>query len=140
MMPPRPESRYVAVCGPGAQAAGVPGSPYALPESCMLIDRASGITSQLNDPRIDSPLNAMYESGAPSGWLRVGYVETRNPKVPMTMPLYLRQYGGRSRVDYRVVDSNGIALNALTNVREKASGDVVHISPYGEYTIVLYDT
>lgn len=92
---------------------------------------------------IDSPIVQVYGRGPSGPWERVGYVYTDSDKAKpeeKTMKLYARQRDySRNRFDYRVVDSNAVPIDIDRNKKWLDSGDTVHVTGYGQYTVKIYD-
>lgn len=140
------------VCGsgtygvpPGSMAPIAPqATPYIVPDTCYSISSRTGAITNMVDPRLSSPLNQIFSRGPSSGWQRIGFVakeggrDKTTDSSAKTMPLFMRAYGGRSRYDYRVVDSNGVAIDVATNARWKDDDDVVEVTAYGKYKVKIY--
>ena len=94
------------------------------------IEAPSLENSQLdNDGWPMAVLPQIYTRGVPGPWQRVGYVVSSHEEVKdKTMPLFARKLEYRSnRYDYRVTDTNSVAIEVAHNVRWLNDGDKVHV-------------
>jgi hypothetical protein len=86
-------------------------------------------------------LPQIWERGVPGPWQRVGYVVSKHEDTKdKTMPLFARKLEFRSnRYDYRVTDTNSVAIEVANNVRWLESGEKVHVDgrPH-PYTVKVY--
>jgi hypothetical protein len=88
-----------------------------------------------------NPLPQIYSRGVYGPWQKVGYVVSSNePVKDRTMQLYARIIDRRrDRYDYRVTDTNGVAIDIDSGVKWKSSGDIVKVDGrIDPYTIKLY--
>lgn len=116
ILPPyMPERRIV--CDP----SGVYGCGLEAPslENSMLI----------NDGWPDMVLPQIWQRGPPGPWQRIGYVvSTHEDTKDKTMPLFAKKLQFRSnRYDYRVTDTNGVAIEVANNVRWLNDGEKVKV-------------
>ena len=92
----------------------------------------------------DSPLSRILQREAVGPWTRVGYVTTGESSSAQsrdrTMALYAQTVDTRrNRYNYRVADSNGIALDLAEKVIWIADGEAVTIpSQSAPYVAHLY--
>ena len=96
-------------------------------------------------------LPQLYTRGPAGPWQRVGYVVADNPDRHLghgenvrdkTMPLFARKRNNNrsnTRYDYRVTDTNDVAIDVATNVQWLFSGEKVHVDGRSEvYTVKVY--
>jgi len=83
----------------------------------------------LNDGWPAAVLPQIYSRGNPGPWQRVGYVvSVHEPVKDKTMALFARKLDYRgNRYDYRVTDTNSVAIDVAHNVRWLDNGARVHV-------------
>lgn len=82
-----------------------------------------------NDGWPGALLPQIYTRGVPGPWQRVGYVvSSREDTKDKTMPLFARKLEYRSnRYDYRVTDTNSVAIEVAQNSKWLNDGDKLHV-------------
>lgn len=94
------------------------------------IEASSLENSELvNDGWPGATLPQLWSRGVPGPWQRVGYVVSSHESTKdKTMPLFARKLGNRSnRYDYRVTDTNSVAIEVAHNVRWLDEGHKVRV-------------
>jgi hypothetical protein len=89
----------------------------------------------------EAVLPQIYTRGLPGPWQRVGYVvSTHEDTKDKTMPLFARKQEYRSnRYDYRVTDTNSVAIEVSYNRHWLNSGEKVHVDGRDHpYTVKIY--
>lgn len=86
-------------------------------------------------------LPQLWSRGTPGPWQRVGYVvSTHEPTKDKTMPLFAQKLDYRNnRYNYRVTDTNSVAIDVARSVRWLDSGERVHVEGRTHpYTVKVY--
>jgi hypothetical protein len=95
----------------------------------------------LNDGWPAMTLPQIWSRGNPGPWQRIGYVVSSHEEPKdKTMALFARKTNFRNnRYDYRVTDTNGVAIDIAQNVRWLDSGEHVHVDGRSHpYTVKVY--
>lgn len=124
-----PQPCYTSVCSPVTDTCSLQGASL---QNAQLHGSLSGSLNSL--PQI-------YNRGVNGPWQKVGYVVSSvEPVKDRTMQLYARVVDRRrDRYDYRVTDTNGVAIDVDSVCKWKSNGDVVKIDGRTDpYTIKLY--
>lgn len=92
-------------------------------------------------PGLGGTLPQLWSRGTPGPWQRVGYVvSSYEPTKDKTMPLFAQKIDYRNyRYNYRVIDTNSVAVDVARNVRWLDSGERVHVAGRKHpYTVEVY--
>jgi len=116
-------------------------TPYTLPPLYL----GSRVVCDMNECAIEAPpirnfelsndgwpiaaLPQIYPRGLPGPWQRVGYVVSSHEDVKdKTMPLFAQKLDySRNKYNYRVTDTNGVAIDVARNVRWLDEGAKVFV-------------
>jgi hypothetical protein len=95
----------------------------------------------LNDGWPGQTLPQLWSRGTPGPWQRVGYVSSSHESTKdKTMPLFAQKLDYRNnRYNYRVTDTNAVAIDVARKVQWLDSGERVHVEGRSHpYTVQVY--